>query len=501
MRARLILSAVGLGVLSAAGAIRDARACGGCFHEPPQPMQSGTVVTDHRMIFSISPQQTTLYDQVEYSGSPASFAWVLPIHAPVTVGLSSDTVFQALERATATQIVGPYLPPCPQPVFCGCGGFASASAGGDASVGPSVNIISQQTVGPYETVQLQSTDPAALTAWLTANGYVIPADVQPIIATYVAEHFDFLALRLRPGQGIKAMRPVRVTAPGAGVSLPLRMVAAGTGSTVGITLWVIGDGRYEPKNFQSFIVSPAAITWDFSISKSDYSTVVATKEAALGNAAWQIESSQDQSPVNIESTVLQSGSDYVDTPPSDAGPGRTAAQSKFDDLAALFPQSNQTVRITRMRADLAHGALAVDLQLQASLDQTPLSNVYNVTQSVNAPVCPPVSMQTCPPCNYGSGFGSGSSGTFSGSSGAGAGGGGVGTGSGVAMGTSGSPGSIAGDAGAASEPDAGSRRGDGGGLVSCSAAPAGPGRRADGAMLFAGVFAMAAAKARARRRR
>ena len=70
-------------------------------------------------------------------------------------------------------------------------------------------------------------------------------DIDPIIAAYVNEGFDFLALKLQPGQGVQAMRPVRVTTQGAGLTLPLRMVAAGTGATVGITLWVVADGRYE----------------------------------------------------------------------------------------------------------------------------------------------------------------------------------------------------------------------------------------------------------------
>src|SRR5215831_20271658 len=94
-----------LGVASGALAVvtfsaRDARACCGCFHETAS--QNATVVTDHRMVFSVSPTQTTLYDQIQYSGSPTSFAWVLPVHGQVTVGLSSDLVFQALDQATQT---------------------------------------------------------------------------------------------------------------------------------------------------------------------------------------------------------------------------------------------------------------------------------------------------------------------------------------------------------------------------------------------------------------
>src|ERR1700692_1994081 len=77
---------------------RDSRACGGCFIRPTS--QHGTVVTDHRMIFAVSPAQTTLYDQIKYTGSPADFAWVLPIHGQVGLGVSSDLLFSTLEQAT-----------------------------------------------------------------------------------------------------------------------------------------------------------------------------------------------------------------------------------------------------------------------------------------------------------------------------------------------------------------------------------------------------------------
>jgi hypothetical protein len=57
-----------------------------------------------------------------------------------------------------------------------------------------------------------------------------------------------------------------------------------------------------------------------------------------------------------------------------------------------------------MRGDLSHAALANDLVLQASSDQTALSNVYQVTQSVNAPPCP--SPPNCP-CGNSTGGGLG----------------------------------------------------------------------------------------------
>jgi hypothetical protein len=410
MRLHVLLGAMGLGLVSMAMTADDARACGGCFHGPTQ---NGDVITDHRMIFSVTPQQTTLYDEIEYQGSPAGFAWVLPIHGQVQVGLSSDAVFAALDSVTQTTIESPNPPSCPS---CSCGEFGASAgdagaSGSSSGGGGGVNVISQSVVGPYETVQLQSTNPTALSDWLTANGFAIPAAVQPIIAAYVNEGFDFLALKLQPGQGVQAMRPVSVTTSGAGLTLPLRMVAAGTGATVGITLWVVAQGRYEAANFPNFTVDPSTLVWDFTAQTSNYTTVVQQKESAASFATWQTESSLDLSPYQVESTVLagDATTDYEAIPASDAGDGgagETADEVRQQDLATLFPDASASVRITRMRADLAHAALANDLNLQASADQSELSNLYQVTKSVNAPACPAVP-DPCPPCG---GNSSGSSG-------------------------------------------------------------------------------------------
>ena len=170
---------------------RSARACGGCFHPPTQTV---TDITDERMLLSVSTTQSTLYDQIQYSGSPTSFAWVLPIHGPVTVGLSADVLFDSVDVLTETQITPP--PSSCAPCFArGVPGLAPMGGGAasDASdAGASfVTVTHVQNVGPYATVQLHSTDASALDTWLAQNGYVIPADVTPVIDEYVTEGFDF----------------------------------------------------------------------------------------------------------------------------------------------------------------------------------------------------------------------------------------------------------------------------------------------------------------------
>ena len=394
-----LVALVGVGALALEA--RDASACGGCF--VPTGAENVTVVTDHRMVLSVSPAQTTLYDQIQYSGDPAQFAWVLPIASEVKVGLSADVMFASLDALTRTIINPPPLN-CPSPPYCGGdrGDYASAGAS-DAAAPPQnggVDVTKHEVVGPYETVQLKATDPAALEQWLSKNGFVIPDDVKPTIAAYLADGFGFLALKLLPGKGVASMRPVRVTTMGAAPTLPLRMVAAGTGPKVGITLWVLAEGGYEPTNFQTFSIDNGDLVWDWSASRSNFAEVRAAKTAAAQNAAWEIESSTTLTQFRIENLITSGGrgfgpvsaaGDYL---PVDGMTPMTADEVRQDDLQTLFAGiPNGAVRATRLRADLARAALVKDLQPGASADQSERSNVHNLTQDKNRPSCP-----TYPPC-------------------------------------------------------------------------------------------------------
>ncbi len=390
--------AAALAILAQQG---DARACGGCFHDPTD---NASVVTDHRMVLTIAQDQTTLYDQVKYQGDPKSFAWVLPIHGQVKVGLSADVVFSALDQATQTQVRQPVLncpsrPACPGDTLDDSPNAGAFSADASASKDSGVTVISEQVVGPYETVQLSANDPTALETWLSKNGFVVPADVQPIVAAYQKEGFDFLAMKLLPGQGIQSMRPVRVTTPGASVVLPLRMVSAGTGANVGITLWVLADGRYEPANFPEFIIKNDELVWDWGSQMSNYRTLRAQKEAASKNQAWELESSMTVRQFQLVNPIRGRFNAMQDYAPITGTNPQTAEQVRDDDLEALFHGQSEGLRVTRLRADLAHASLAQDLSLTASQDQTEISNMRSVARDINRPACP-----TFPPCPGFNGF-------------------------------------------------------------------------------------------------
>jgi MYXO-CTERM domain-containing protein len=371
-----------------------------------------TQITGEKMLFSISQQQTTLYDEITYSGEPSSFAWVLPIHGVATVGLSSDALFQNLGQDTSVTITPPplYCNPggCPGGAFGSAASSSASGAGGASTTGP-VTVISQAVVGPYEEVQLQSTDPLALRNWLTMHGYNIPATDGPVIDAYTAEGFNFLALKLVPGMGVSNMRPVRVTTMGATPSLPLRMVAVGSGPIVPITLWVVAEGRYTTANMSSSTIDPKKLVWDWDTQSSNYTTLKQDIFTQSNNTAWVVEAAEPFSMFTLQSQLQQ----LVEFDPMNSGyadaMGMNASKNLADDMAVLFAGIPAgTMWITRFEGALSHAALSTDLQVMASADQSQLPRVFQLTNTTGtAPTCPP------PPTCGGSG---GSGGSTTGSS-------------------------------------------------------------------------------------
>jgi MYXO-CTERM domain-containing protein len=373
-------------------------------------MQS--VVTDHRMAFQVSTKQTVLWDQIRYSGNPSEFAWVLPVRPGTVIEPSTTSFFSTLETFTVPTI----FPPRPAPTGGGCSFGCSASKAssvsedGGAAFDGGVTVVSEKDVGPYASVTVRSTDPNALTDWLTQNGYVIPPSLTSTIAAYVTEQFDFIALKLRPGQGIRAMKPVRVVYAGADNSLPLRMVAAGVGAQVGITLFVVGEGRYHTQNFPDATIDYDLLTWDFAASKSNYAQLSLDAMAQNGGRSWLTEFAGALSPTLLDNAYqpackneLRSGptdggapdssSDASDEAgeggsmdasadaESDAGEDADASvvQNGCDDITVatkyLHPLDTW---VTRLRGNLPVAALAADLKLEASADQSAVSNSHTV---------------------------------------------------------------------------------------------------------------------------
>lgn len=458
MRRFLALGALACG-LAVFGASDDAEACGGCFVPP----EESTVVTGHRMALSISQDRTVLWDQIQYTGDPEDFSWVLPVKPGAVLEIGNDAWFEVLEAATRMTVTG-------EQVSCGgsfggdgweggghgsgfgCGNemYAADSGAFNGSTGSGgleqeekqdVDVVSEGSAGPYDMVTLSTDVPGALDEWLEENGYQVPDEIQPIIDAYVADGFDFIALRLSPGAAVSQMKPVRVITPGSSFALPLKMVAAGTGATTALTLFMLAEGRYEAQNFVNARLEKKDVIWDYATSSSNanelrvdalaendgrtWLTSYARRGSLLSPYADELSGSGTvtynvggQSATTIAQAYVRQGlangegdtdaclsaldeiqssdavvvEDMCDGDPDCMRqgegdiPSSSLACGDLDDVAtALVGMHPRDVWVARLEAELPRTALDADLLLGAAVAQTTVPNRFVAGGAVNSP--------------------------------------------------------------------------------------------------------------------
>lgn len=358
----------------------DAHACGGCFHSP-NPMGTVSVVSAHRMAFLSSTSESVLWDQVQYTGNPEDFAWVLPVLGNPTVEVADNGFFEALVGETTITMRGPAPPPtfCADPCSPWSAGFGGASAStprdGFFDAGTGVTVLHQGVAGPYETATISSTDPNALVTWLHDHGYQIGDEIAPTIAYYVGLGMNFVALRLSPQAGIDRMVPVRIRTPGLSLTLPLRMIAAGIGSSVDIELFVFAEGRMETASFPNAEVDRGAISYNWSTQTFDYD---AQFDAALFQGSgvltnWVTEYAKQ--PVLSSLAAFRSGS----------GADRHSAMDDIDIISRAIPEAY----LTRLRTRLTPAELGADLTLRVA-NAEDIDTFINVTRERHRapdPIC------------------------------------------------------------------------------------------------------------------
>jgi hypothetical protein len=226
-----------------------ALACGGFFCTTATINQQV-----ERIIFAHSGRAITAYVQINYTGSDADFAWVVPVPSVPQVDVAGVDMFTELDTLTSPVFIGPPLPEgCPIAVMA----VAEDSSGGG------VTVYSSGVTGPFAFDVIGSDDPLALINWLKDNGYRIEPEMEPLVHVYVEEHMLFLAMKLRPGQGVQDIQPVKMSYESEWPMIPLRLTAVAANPNMGVLVWLLGEAQYESDNYRKLEVRDDEIQFDF----------------------------------------------------------------------------------------------------------------------------------------------------------------------------------------------------------------------------------------------
>ncbi|MFO0749982.1 MAG: DUF2330 domain-containing protein [Myxococcota bacterium] len=254
-----LAAAAALGATALALPSGPARACGGFFCSQVPVDQSG-----EQIIFGLHGDTITAQILINYAGDADDFAWLLPVAATPEISLGTIAAFQQLGYRTQPtfnvnwtgdwgQCGGWYY----YPVDADAGGGPPRNDGGD----PSVDVISQKDVGPFETVVLKSTSTADLVKWLDDHHYAQPAEAIPLLDHYVRQGMEFVALRLLKDEPTGAIQPVTLTFKEADPCVPLVLTQIAAVPDMPVQLYLFADHRVVPTNWFNVTVNERKIDW------------------------------------------------------------------------------------------------------------------------------------------------------------------------------------------------------------------------------------------------
>lgn len=253
-----------------------ARACGGLFCDGGGNMPIPVDQTGENVLFAVDEQAGTVeaHIQIQYTGDPQKFGWVIPVTAVPEFAIGSELLFTNLLNSTVPTYGSTTTFDCQQrdPPSLGCSrGDLALSAGdtdGDFETGgldtsePGPDIVKREIVGAYEIVVLQGGTSKEVFDWLSANGYFQDADAVPILDAYLQENYYFAAARLLHSAGVDAIQPIVMTYAGDRPCVPLRLTRIAATPNMGVRVFGLGHSRYVPSNYKHVELNEVRLDWD-----------------------------------------------------------------------------------------------------------------------------------------------------------------------------------------------------------------------------------------------
>lgn len=267
-----------------------ADACGGFFCEAKAPV----VQAAERVVFGIEPGgMVEMHVQIAYEGPSEEFAWIVPVPDKPDLFLTTSALFtqltqQSQPRFTLNRVFeGECRVPRIQAQRMSDGASYSDTGGVAAPSSPNdyeVEVLREETVGPYQTVVLDAASVADLTGWLGANGYDIPSSLDGVLKPYLTSGSKFVALKLAKDRSDGDLAPLALRYAGDTGAIPVQLTSVAATPDMRLEVYVFGAHRAVPQSYFHVQINDAAIDW--WTRGSNYAAVITQAADEAGSHAF-----------------------------------------------------------------------------------------------------------------------------------------------------------------------------------------------------------------------
>jgi hypothetical protein len=283
-------------------------ACGGTFCDaPPDPTAPSTMrvdQTEERILFSVEDNgEVEVHVQVSYRGAASNFAWLVPVPGVPELETTSTALFDALEGPTRpswnlTQRRDGVCKPPRQTRSKGDDTDTDVVDDDmdvvfDESSEPTVDVVSSDSVGPYDTVVLQATSAEDLIAWLQDNDFAVPNDATERMRPYVDAGAYIVALRLSNGSDAGDIVPLSFRYSSDSPQIPIQLTGVAADPDMRLHVWVLGAHRAVPESYLHVQVNPFAVNW--WTNGADYDGVISRAADEAGGQGFATDAAMSTS--------------------------------------------------------------------------------------------------------------------------------------------------------------------------------------------------------------
>ena len=208
--------------------------------------------------------RTVLTMASDYRGDPSEFAMVVPVPTFLSrdqVHVGDSKLLVHVDAYSAPRLVEYFDPdPCRRLVLQDRLTMALPKAAAarkeDRAGALGVTIEARYTVGEYDVLILSAKESQGLAAWLSENGYRIPAGAQEVLASYLKQGMRFFVarvnLRERERLGFSQLRPIQVAYESPKFMLPLRLGMVNANGPQELLVYALTRrGRVETTNYRT----------------------------------------------------------------------------------------------------------------------------------------------------------------------------------------------------------------------------------------------------------